>query len=285
MGMSAEHWIPERLPLDRASAARVYDYLLGGYHNFEVDRKVAHRLLETYPEARLGAAANRAFLRRAVHFLIEQGVEQILDLGSGIPTVGNVHEVAGAINPAARVVYVDIDPIAVAHSRAMLEDHPRATAIRADVREPEVILNNPEVQSLLDLDRPLGLLLVTILHYVVDDAEAFGLMRTFHDVMAPGSYCVIAHSCGDQQGKLRMRKIFSKVTSTKARTRAQILQLFDGFELVEPGLVETPLWRPEGPDDIYLDQPEKALTLAGAALKREREPSGVSIGDVASHGG
>jgi hypothetical protein len=266
--MSAEHWIPERLPLDRTSAARVYDYLLGGYHNFEVDRKVAHRLLEAYPEARLGAAANRAFLRRAVHFLIGQGVEQILDLGSGIPTVGNVHEVAEAVNPAVRVVYVDIDPIAVAHSRAMLEDHPRATAIRADVREPEMILDHPEVRSLLDFDRPLGLLLVTILHYVVDDTKALELMRTFYDFMVPGSYCVIAHSCGEPQGKLRMREVFSRVTSTKARTRAQILQLFDGFELVEPGLVQTPLWRPEGPDDIFLDQPEKALTLAGAALKR-----------------
>lgn len=265
---SSERWIPERLPLDIPSAARVYDYLLGGYHNFEVDREVAHRLLEAYPDARLGAMANRAFLRRAVRFLSEQGIEQILDLGSGIPTVGNVHEVAEAINPATRVVYVDIDPIAVAHSRAMLEDNPRATAIRADVREPQAILDNPEVQSLLDLEQPLGLLLVAILHWVIDDTEVFGLMDTFRDFMVPGSYCVIAHSSGAELlGKTRMREVFSKVQRTTPRTRAQILKLFDGFELVEPGLVQTPLWRPEGPYDIFLEEPEKALTLAGVARK------------------
>ena len=266
--MNAEHWIPERLPLDKPNAARVYDYMLGGYHNFEVDRKVADQMAAVFPEAPVGAMANRAFLRRAVRFLIEQGIEQILDLGSGIPTVGNVHEVAEAVNPAARVVYVDLDPVAVAHSRAMLEDNPRATAIRADVREPEVILDHPEVRSLLDFERPLGLLLVAILHYVVNDTEALGLMRTFRDVMVPGSYCVIVHSSGESQGHIRLREAFSKASPTVSRTPAQILQLFDGFEFVEPGMVQTPLWRPEGPDDIFLDQPEKALTLAGVARKR-----------------
>ena len=265
--MNSERWIPERVPLDRPSAARIYDYMLGGYHNFEVDRKVAHQLLEVWPESRLGAMANRAFLRRAVRFLMEQGIDQILDLGSGIPTVGNVHEVAEVVNPGARVVYVDIDPIAVAHSRAMLEDNPRATAIRADVRKPQAILDDPEVQSLLDLERPLGLLLVAILHYVVDDTEALGAMGTFRDAMVPGSYCVIAHSGSESLGKKRMREVFSKVTTTRARDPDTILQLFDGFELVEPGLVQTPLWRPEGPDDIFLDEPEKALTLAGIARK------------------
>ncbi len=266
--MNAEHWVPERLPLDRPSAARVYDYMLGGYHNFEVDRKVADQMAAVFPEVRLGAMANRAFLRRAVRFLIEQGVEQILDLGSGIPTVGNVHEVAEAVNPATRVVYVDIDPIAVAHSRAMLRDNPRATAIRADVREPQLILDDPEVRSLIDFERPMGLLLVAILHYVIDDTEAYEIMRTFRDVMVPGSYCAIAHSSGESPGHIRLRELFSKASPTLSRTPAQILKLFDGFELVEPGLVQTPLWRPEGPDDIFLDQPEKAFTLAGVARKR-----------------
>jgi hypothetical protein len=267
--MSSEGWIPEDVPLDRPSAARIYDFLLGGFHNFEADRRIAARMLEVYPEMRLVAQVNRAFLRRAVHFLVEQGIEQILDLGSGIPTVGNVHQVAQAANPITRVVYVDIDPVAVAHSKAMLKGHARATAIRADVRYPEAILSHSEVQSMLDFDQPLGLLLVAILHYVVDDEEAGNVVRTIGDAMVPGSYMALAHSTTgfEAPDQKRLRELFGQASAVVRRSRAQIDQFFGGFELVEPGLVYTPLWRPEGPDDLYLDQPERSFMLAGVARK------------------
>jgi hypothetical protein len=267
--VSSEGWIPEDVPLDRPSAARLYDFLLGGYHNFEADRRIAAKMVEVHPEVRLVAQANRAFLRRAVHYLVEQGIEQILDLGSGIPTVGNVHQVAQAANPNARVVYVDIDPVAVAHSKVMLEDNPRATAIRADVRYPEAILSHSKVQGMLDFDQPLGLLLVAILHYVLDDKEADNVVRTIGDVMVPGSYVAITHSTTgfEAPAQKRLRELFGQASPAVLRSRAQIEQFFDGFELVEPGLVYTPLWRPEGPDDLYLDQPERSFMLAGVARK------------------
>ncbi|MGD8515532.1 MAG: SAM-dependent methyltransferase, partial [Anaerolineae bacterium] len=148
--MSEQSWIPNAIPLDRPSPARIYDCLLGGYHNFAIDREIAGKMKEICPEMSQSAQANRAFLRRAVRFVMAQGIDQILDLGSGIPTVGNVHEEAQAINPEARVVYVDIDPVAVAHSNAILEDNLRAVAIQADVRDIEGILALEQVQDLLD---------------------------------------------------------------------------------------------------------------------------------------
>lgn len=263
-------WIPEGVPLEKPSAARIYDCMLGGYHNFEADRAVADKMIGVFPEIRLSAQVNRAFLRRAVTYIVEQGIDQILDLGSGIPTLGNVHEVAQAINPAARVVYVDIDPVAVAHSRAMLEDNAFATAIRADVREPELILENPEVRERLDFQRPVGLLLVTVLHYIREDQEAYGVVRTLGKALVSGSCIVIAHSAQefDPPERLRLRELFGMASTTVSRSREQILRFFDGYELVEPGLVYTPLWRPESADDLLIDRPERGFTRAGVAWKR-----------------
>src|SRR5579884_3165576 len=148
--MAAPHWAPRDVPLDRPSAARMYDYYLGGFHNFELDRQMAEQAIALWPELPLIMRANRGFLRRAVNYLVTQGIDQFLDIGSGIPTVGNVHEVAQRANPNARVVYVDIDPIAVAHSRAILGDAPNVAVIQADLREPESILGHPKVTGLLD---------------------------------------------------------------------------------------------------------------------------------------
>nr|BFE71665.1 hypothetical protein GCM10020092_049660 [Actinoplanes digitatis] len=156
----------------RPSSARIYDALLGGNHNFEVDREAAKRLLSMIPAAGEMARANRAFLNRAVRFLLDAGVRQFLDIGSGIPTVGNVHEIAQSREPGARVVYVDIDPVAVAHAGEILRDNPLATAVQADMRFPQAILDHAEVRKLIDLDRPVGLLLVSMLHFVPDD-DAF----------------------------------------------------------------------------------------------------------------
>ncbi|MEJ2211651.1 MAG: SAM-dependent methyltransferase [Anaerolineae bacterium] len=192
--MTQERWIPPEIPLDKPNPARIYDYLLGGYHNFEQDRAVAEQMVQIYPDLFLTAQVNRSFLRRAVTFLLAQGIDQFLDIGSGIPTMGNVHEVAQAANPEAHVVYVDVEPVAVAHGRTMLAGNERAAAIRADVREPEAILAHPEVKRLLDFERPVGLLMVALLHYVIDDAVAYRAVERLRRAMAPGSYMALAHT-------------------------------------------------------------------------------------------
>lgn len=269
-----EQWIPDRLPLERPSPARIYDYVLGGYHNFEQDRAVAADLFKRYPDLALAAHANRSFLRRAVLWLIEQGCNQFLDLASGLPTVGNVHEVAQATNPGAHVLYVDIDPVAVAHGQALLAENPGAAAIHGDIRQPLSILNHTETKSLLDLSRPLGLLAIVALHYVVEDDLAYEAMDTFRARLAPGSWLVVAHGSTETSSDLetpRLAKPFEAASATRSRTREQILRFFGDWQLLEPGLVCTPLWRPEG-DDVLLAQPGRGLTLAGVAQKPTSQP-------------
>lgn len=262
-----KQWIPESTPHDKPNAARMYDYFLGGYHNFEVDRLAAEKSLEVYPDSKLGIQANRAFLRRAVRFMCEQGIDQFLDIGSGIPTVGNVHEVAQDANPAARVVYVDIDPVATGHSRAMLVDNPLATAIQADARESDLILNHPGVRHLLDFTKPVGVLFLCLLHFINDFAEARGVVRTFRERVAPGSYIAISHAVSDVLPRAvveRLQAIYAGTTNPGGfRTRAEIEQFFEGLELVEPGLILSPLWRPESPDDVSLKEPERTASLVG----------------------
>lgn len=272
--MDEGRWIPPEIPLDRPNAARIYDYFLGGYHNFAQDRAVAEKLLVVFPDLFVSAQANRGFLRRAVTYLVAQGIDQFLDIGSGIPTMGNVHEVAQAGNPEARVVYVDVEPVAVAHCRTMLEGNDRAVAIRADVQEPEAILAHSEVRRLLDLRRPLGLLLVSMLHYVVDDDVALRSVDRLCQGAAPGSYIVVAHPTsvkleGETGSQEEGIDIFRSAGDTVLRTRELILRFFGDWVLVEPGLVLSPLWRPEGPDDPMLDTPERAFTLVGMAYKPE----------------
>jgi hypothetical protein len=267
--MEKEPWIPQEIPLDQPSPARIYDYLLGGYHNFAIDRQIADKMVAIDPEMRLGAQANRAFLRRAVSFVMEQGIDQILDLGSGIPTVGNVHEEAQAINPEARVVYVDIDPVAVSHSNVILKDNPLATAIQADVRDSKLILGHEKVRALLNLDQPLAVLMIAVLHYVVDDAEAHTAVRDTLNAIAPGSYLVIAHATTEYEppGLQKLRQVFGQASTAKRRSRAEIETFFEGGDMMEPGLVWTPLWRPEDANDLLVDQPHRAFTLAGVICK------------------
>lgn len=269
--MNTDTWIPDGLSLDKPNVARIYDYLLDGHHNFEIDRLAAEKMLKVYPDIRLGTYACRAFLRRVVNFLVEQGIDQFLDIGSGIPTVGNVHEVAQAANPAARVVYVDIDPIVVTHSKTMLKDNPNATIIRGDVGRPDQILNHAEVKNLLDFSRPVGVLLLLVLQAIGDDKEAYGSARTLCDALAPDSYIAISHGTRDNappEVVEQMEKLSAGTfTPVTERSRARLQPFFDGLELVEPGLVRLPLWRPEGPDDILLDRPERVLAFGGVGRK------------------
>jgi len=269
--MNRSAWIPDDFLADKPNASHMYDYLLGGYHNFEIDRLAAKQVIEFYPDVRLASYACRAFLRRVVNFLVEQGIDQFLDIGSGIPTVGNVHEVAQKANPAARIVYVDIDPVAVAHSRALLKDNPNATAIRADGRWPDQILDHAEVKGLLDFSQPVGALLLLLLHAIPDDEEAYTAARTLRDGLASGSYMAISHNTYYQAPLEVVKKMeeMSARTPTpgKIRSRVEIRRFFDGLELVEPGLIHLPLWRPEGPEDVFLDQPERSLALGGVGRK------------------
>ena len=269
--MDTKTWVPDGTPLDKPNPARIYDYYLGGYHNFEVDRLISDKMNEMCPGMRLSGHANRAFLRRVVEFLAAQGVDQFLDIGSGLPTLGNVHEIAQRANPAARVVYVDIDPVAVAHSQAILVDNPNAIAIPGDVHQPDQILNHAVVQELLDFSQPMGMLLLTVVNYVVDDEKAYSIVRTLRDALAPGSYIAISHFSYDdvpREISEPMQQLTARsVVASQARSHAEILPLFDGLELLEPGLVRLPLWRPEGPDDVLLDEPERALGWAGVGRK------------------
>jgi hypothetical protein len=250
----------------------MYDYFLGGAHNFAVDRRAAEQVLTFYPEMPLWAQANRAFLRRAVGYLAAQGVEQFLDIGSGIPTVGSVHQVAQAANPAARVVYADIDPVAVAHSQAILRDNPQAIAVEADVRQAAQLLRHAAVQRVLDPARPIAALLVAVLPFVMDDTEALRLVRELSDALPTGSYVVIAHVTAEGSPAEVREKFLRLYASTSSpggpRPRSVIGRFFEGLELVEPGLVYAPLWRPESSTDLYFDEPGRAANFVGVGRTR-----------------
>ena len=249
----------------------MYDYFLGGYHNFEIDRMAARKVLEVNPDTPLVMQANRAFMRRVVHFLTQQGIDQFLDIGSGMPTVGNVHEVAQKANPESRVVYVDVDSIAVRHGEMLLAENPNVSVIEADLRQPELILNHPEVGRLLDFDRPLAVLIISVLLFISDDQEAYGAVRTLRDAVGSGSYLAITH--GTYEGTppevaQRVQRVYASTPNPiKLRSHEEIQGFFEGFELVEPGLVFVPLWRPEGPNDIYLNEPGLAANYGGLGRK------------------
>jgi O-methyltransferase involved in polyketide biosynthesis len=258
------------VPDDAPSAARIYDYLLGGFYNFEVDRAVAQKITEALPDMPLFMRANRAFLRRVVRFLAEQGIDQFLDLGSGIPTVGNVHEVAQQANPSACVVYVDNEPVAVNHSRTILEGNSKATVIQADIRQPEVILGHPETRRLLDFNRPTAVLLLSVLLFL-NDEEAYRVVRYVRDALVPDSYIAISHPTDDKtppEQSERAEKLYAAIGApVRVRSYNEVERFFDGLELVEPGLVHIPLWRPEGPDDLFLRNPELSGYYAGVGRK------------------
>src|SRR3712207_4400993 len=180
--MHRPSWVPAEVDLSRPSAARVYDYYLGGSHNLEIDRRMAREAISLWPELPTIMQANRAFLRRAVRYLAERGITQFLNIGSGIPTVGNVHEAAQQAHAGARVVYVDSDPVAVAHSRAILAGDERTAVVHADLREPETILDDPTVRTTLDLDQPVAVLMVAVLHFVSDEDDPFGAVARTREV-------------------------------------------------------------------------------------------------------
>ena len=243
----------------------MYDYYLGGSHNFAADRAAAQAMVAAVPEAPLMAQANRAFLRRAVHHLVDAGIRQFLDIGSGIPTVGNVHEIAQRAAPDARVVYVDVDPVAVAHSREILAGNDRAAVVQEDLRHPEAILAHPEVPRLLDFSQPVAVMIVAVLHFIPDADRPEEILRTLRAALAPGSYLVLSQASDDGRSegeRAEAERVYRRTDSPLCiRSRAELTAFFDGFELVDPGVVWVPQWRPDTPESA--EDAERAVFMGG----------------------
>jgi SAM-dependent methyltransferase len=264
-------WAPQGIDLTVPSVSRIYDYFLGGSHNFEVDREAARVAMRALPGIPKIGQANRAVMRRAVRFALDRGITQFLDIGSGIPTFGNVHEVAHAVRPDAQVVYVDNDPVAVAHSRAVLEGNEHATIAAADLRDPRSILDNDETRRMLDLDRPIALMLVAVVHFLSDEDRPAEIIATLRDALAPGSVMVVTHATLEHgpapAGQRRVQQVYRRTaTPLIMRTVAELEPFFNGFELVEPGIVPLPFWRPDTPPSDE-DDPSVLHGLAGVGLK------------------
>ncbi len=262
-------WAPVDADPTQASAARMYDYYLGGAHNFAVDRELADQALALFPDGRAIAHANRAFLQRAVRHLLKQGVRQFIDIGSGIPTSGNVHEIALAGDPGARVLYVDHDPVAVAHSELILAGNPNVGVLQADLRRPDEIVDAIKLGGLLDIHRPIGLLLVSVLHFVSDDDRPDLAISSFRDLLAPGSHLVICQGTGEGRtaANAGLADLYtSTATPVTYRTRERVGELFAGWQLVEPGVVWVPQWRPDWPDEADGAWPDPSQTQLAAAV-------------------
>lgn len=264
-------WVPPDVDTRRANVARVYDYLLGGTHNFLADQDVGRAIVAVEPNSWAIGQANRAFLGRAVRYLAGNGIRQFLDIGSGIPTQGNVHEVAQDAAPGARVVYADIDPVAIAHSNAILAGNPDAAIIEADLREPSTALKRAASTGLIDFSRPVGLLLVAVLHFIPDEGDPWGIVATLMDSLVPGSFLVVCH--GTEEGAPGVaqaaEKVYKRAVSADLhmRPRADIQRFFDGLDPVDPGLVAIPYWRPDSPATTPRDPAKFWGGLAGVARK------------------
>ena len=255
------------MDIERPSAARMYDFYLGGSCHFAADRALAEEVVRTWPDMPAIARANRDFLQRAVRYLSGQGIDQFLDLGSGIPTVGNTHDIALSLNPEARIAYVDVDPVAVAHSTVILQDVPNATIVHADLRDAEAILHRSEVPSFLDLSRPVGVIMLAVLHFLSDEDDAAGVVAAYREASRAGSYLVVSHGTLDYlPAKARdVEGVYERASHRlNFRSRAEVLGLMDGYELEPPGLVDIIHWRPELSED---------------------EPDPIGNGDVARYSG
>jgi predicted Ser/Thr protein kinase len=255
-----------QLDTGMANVARIYDAVLGGKENFSVDREIARQLVANAPETTWIARQNRAFLARAVRYCAERGIRQFLDLGSGLPTQNNVHEVARRVDPACRVVYVDIDPVAVAHAGALLDGGAGVAAILGDLTEPTGILGNSQVRRLIDFSRPVCVLMVAILHFFDDCDDPAGIVARYADAIARGSHLVLSHATHDMRPEQasQARYIYREAAAPLCtRSREEVGRLLAGWQLLDPGLVFTSEWRPRRP----IPHPERAGLYAAVARK------------------
>lgn len=235
--------------LSTPNVGRIYDYYLGGKDNYACDREVARLVLNSAPDVPLTALENREFLKRAVEFLAgEAGIDQFIDIGPGLPTQGNVHELVRRYRPDAPVVYVDNDPVVLSHGQALLQQAAGVAVIDGDVRSPDVILSNPKLRSLIDLSRPVAVCMSLVLHFIPDADDPWVLVTRFRDAIRPDSYLVISHVTGDARSVDTMseiRDLYDEATAPLVpRTKDDICRFFDRFELVDPGVVFLSQWRP-----------------------------------------
>jgi S-adenosyl methyltransferase len=250
---------PEGLDVTRPSPARIYDYMLSGSHHFESDATAAQRILSVVPEIRDCAWSNRGFHQRAAAWIARQGVRQFLDIGSGLPTVGNTHDVVQKVDPAARVVYVDNDPMVALHSQGIIGASSQVSVLCADLRDPDSILAHPSVRELIDPSEPTGLLMTAVLMFVADEADPWSLVRRYLAAMGPGSYLSLSHLTDDAKPPVAVdgfRRVFDHATAQlHFRSREQVSQFFDGLEVVPPyggaapDLTYSGLW---GAEDVQL---------------------------------
>jgi S-adenosyl methyltransferase len=240
-------WAPDEIDIERPSVARMYDYLLGGSHNFAADRALAGKTMVAWPDLPYLARANRAFMLRAVTHLCEIGIYQFLDIGSGIPTGGNVHDLTHALNPEAKTVYVDSDPVAIAHSIALLKGAAHARVLHADLRDPRAVLGDPVLTGHLDLTRPVAVLMISVLPFVPDEDDPPGLVAAYRDATVSESYLAMTHGTKDYEPATtsEVQELYAQTSQPGTfRTREQISGLMDGYELLPPGLVDVIHWRP-----------------------------------------
>lgn len=260
-------WVPEGVDVTVPSAARAYDAFLGGAHNFEADRVFARKAEEVFPGVAMACRANRAFLRRAVLYGLQAGVRQFLDIGSGIPTVGNVHEVLHPVEPSCRVVYVDNERVAVAHSELLLRDNANAAIVQADLRKPESILEHPTTRRMIDFEQPVMLLMLALLHFIPDADRPEELVRQYRDSLSSGSHLAITHATrAARPEEMRNLEALYATSSNPAVARSPewITDLFGEFTLVEPGAVFVPEWRPDG---RTLTNPQDYIFFGGVGVK------------------
>jgi SAM-dependent methyltransferase len=251
-GVRHEKWNPGvDLRVDTPSPARMYDYFLGGRDNYAVDREAAERvILAVGPAITYDAVwENRRYLQRAVRWLTEHGISQFIDIGTGLPTQGNVHEIAQKVIPDARVAYLDNDPVVLAHGRALLADNATTSVIAADIRDPTAILADRNLTALVDFARPVAVLFIAVLHFLPDFDDPAGIIETFRQAMAPGSYLALSHNTGDGQSAdvvADIEQIYESATSPMVfRSHSEIQRLFDGFDILPPGLVRPGRWHPQ----------------------------------------
>jgi trans-aconitate methyltransferase len=266
----------ESVPFDPSvpNVARMYDYYLGGKDNYAADREAAEQALSVAPELRVGAREIRRFIHRVVRYLVDAGIRQFIDIGCGLPTQGNVHEIAHAAAPDARVVYVDNDPVVVSHARALLERQPYTIAVKADAREPQAILSDPDLRRLIDLDQPVAIMMVAVLHVIPDDELVRHIVGTLRDAMVPGSYLAIAEAVADLRPETtaKLASLYQNRTAVQGpyrsnlRNKEEIEPYFDGLELVAPGVVFIPQWNPD-PEQPTEDGAENTWAVGGVARK------------------
>jgi hypothetical protein len=245
--------VPPQIDHSKPSVARGYDYLLGGKDNYQVDREAAEALLAIAPSSRALAVNNRRFLQRTVRYIAEhEGIEQFLDHGSGLPTQDNVHQIAQRFAPGSRVVYVDNDPIVLAHGRALLAENQQTIVLTADMRDVDGILGDPGLRRLIDVGEPVAVLFVSVLHCIPDSDDPAGLVHRIMDRVAPGSCLVLSHLVSDDRGSRQKITDFMLAATQgnwgRVRTAEEVAGWFEGLELLSPGLVEASQWRPDSQD-------------------------------------